>query len=276
MNQKLKIAICQHPISSDIKANLVFIIEQISIAKGQNADIAHFPECNLSSYAGVDFDNVLDQDSELLKVSINQIQNKARESKIWVIFGSHHFQNKNKKPFNSLFLINDKGDIVERYDKRLLAGLNGDLDNYHYKKGESAVTFFIKGIKCALLICHEWRYPELYREYKFQDVQLIFQSFYDGKLSDEEYKKDNGEQGELVVGTMKGNAANNYLWISISNTPDKESCFPGLLIKPNGHIVAKLKRNKTGVLIHEIDFDEKFEDPSQLNRTKIKRDIYGK
>jgi predicted amidohydrolase len=121
------------------------------------------------------------------------------------------------------------------------------------------------------LICHEWRYPELYREYKRMNVELIFQSFYDGGLSEGDYIYEGKEQGDLITGTLKGYAANNHLWISASNTGKRESCFPSLVIQPDGIIRNKLRRNMPGVLITEIDLDEQFIDPSGTWRGDILR-----
>jgi len=74
---------------------------------------------------------------------------------IWVILGSHHFEQDQTKPFNSLYIISDKGVIHDRYDKRLLTGTQGDMEHRHYTPGKKPVVFHINGIACGLLICHE-------------------------------------------------------------------------------------------------------------------------
>lgn len=72
------------------------------------------------------------------------------------------------KPHNSLYIINATGSIVDRYDKRFCAGdpeeSAGGL--VHYTPGDHLSVFTINGIRCGALICHDYRYPELYREYK--------------------------------------------------------------------------------------------------------------
>jgi len=131
------------------------------------------------------------------------------------------------------------------------------------------VVFDIKGIKCGLLICHEWRYPELYREYKKLKTEIIFQSWYDGKLPLVEYNNGGREHGDLIIGTVRGNAANNHIWISACNTCNKESSFPSFVAQPDGNILHKLNRNRSGILISEIDMDEKFSDPSRHWRERL-------
>ena len=52
---KLKIATCQFAVGGSIKRNARQICNFLRQAKKHKADIAHFPECALSGYAGKDF-----------------------------------------------------------------------------------------------------------------------------------------------------------------------------------------------------------------------------
>jgi predicted amidohydrolase len=179
-----------------------------------------------------------------------------------------------EKPFNCLWLIDPKGEIRERYDKRFLTGNFDEEEHYHYSAGMERVIFELGGISCGLLICHEWRYPELYRDYKKAGVQLIFQSWYDGGLSPSDYTNEGEELGSLITGYVRGNAANNYLWISASNTCRPESSFPAFVARPDGRIINKLKRNITGLMISEIHPDQDFTDPSGPWRDRAYEGIF--
>jgi len=267
--KKLTVATCQFPIDPDIKKNLKYIRQQIKYAHSKNSDIVHFSECCLSGYAGYEFQSFDKVQAEELNSSLTKIRKMASEMKIWVIIGSHHHESGGIKPFNSLYVINSNGEIIVRYDKRFLTGKQDELDHKYYTPGVKPVTFNINGIRCGLLICHEWRYPELYREYKALGTKIIFQSWYDAYLTKIKYLFEGKELGELIVGTVKGNAANNYFWISASNTSKKESNFSSFLVQPDGHIVNSLRRNRARVLINIIDFDEPFIDPSAYGRAKI-------
>ncbi len=266
----LTIATCQHPVSADIKSNLKAILKLVRSAKSQGADIAHFSECNLTGYAGLDFKDIDHNDKPVINDALEQLKELAGTLKIWLIIGAHHFNNNKQKPYNSLYLINDRGEIQDRYDKRLLAGTGVEMEHLHYAPGNRPVIFNIRGVNCGLLICHEWRYPELYREYKRLKSDLIFQSWYDGNLSADRYRSEGKELGELITGTVRGNAANNYLWISGSNTCLRESCFAAFLVRPDGKISGKLSRNSSGVLISKIDLGKSFGDPSGHLRDHIK------
>lgn len=274
MPRKLRIATSQFTSSGDISANCQIINDQIKEAGQENADVIHFQECGLSGYAGIDFENAADQNNVELMASLEQIKTTAAANNIWVLVGSHWYIQLEDKPRNSIFVIDSNGNEVGRYDKRILFGELGEGEHAHYSVGAGDFIFDINGVKCAALICHEWRYPELYREYKKQGVELVFQSFYDGHLTDEEFAKDGVEQRELVTGTMRGNAGNNYLWISASNTTAKESTFPCHVLRPDGRVANKIARNEPGICITDVDMDEQFADNSRIARGKILENYY--
>jgi len=267
---KLTIATCQHPVDGDIRSNLLSVVKLVRSAKSKGADIAQFSECNLTGYAGLDFKEINRNDRPVINDALEQLKALAGSLKIWLIIGAHHFNNGKQKPYNSLYLINDRGEIQDRYDKRLLAGTGVELEHLHFAHGKRPVIFNILGVNCGLLICHEWRYPELYREYKGLKADLVFQSWYDGNLSTARYRSEGKELGELITGTVRGNAANNYLWISGSNTSKKESCFPSFVVRPDGKVSGKLSRNRSGVLITKIDLKKSFADPSAHLRDRLK------
>jgi predicted amidohydrolase len=273
MNRELTIATCQFPVSADIKKNESFILKQLVLAKVKGADIAHFSESSLSGYAGIDFSSFKGRDEILLQTCLENIRKSSKNLKIWTIVGGHQFEKRHKKPFNCLWLINDKGEIVDRYDKRICAGKHGELEHLYYKPGKKPIQFKLKEFTCGLLICHEWRYPELYREYKHLGSEVIFQSWYDGNLSQKLYLNEGRELGDLITGTVRGNAANNYLWISASNTGKRESSFASFVARPDGKIDQQLRRNITGILITKVNLKKQYIDPSGPWRRRVYKGI---
>ena len=266
----LRIATSQFPVSPDIRKNVKTIEKQIVIASRQKAELIHFCECSLSAYGGIDFPFYSDESTAKINAEIIKIRALAHNHKIWVIFGAHTFEKGMEKPYNSLYVINDQGEIEHRYDKRFLAQF--DLD--WYAPGNKPGIFELKGIKCGLLICHEWRYPELYRQYYKMGVHVLFQSWYDGNYSEEEYREEGENLGEVIPGFVRGNAANNKLWISASNTSKKQQGFSAFVCRPDGVVAGKLKRNVSGVLITEIDFDKEYIDLSSHLRDEAIRMKY--
>ena len=114
----LKIATCQFAVGASIKRNGRQISKFLHRAKKARADIVHFSECALSGYAPVDFETFEQFDWQLLKDETEKIIQLAAKLQLWVVLGSTHRPVGRNKPRNSLYLINPKGKIASRYDKR--------------------------------------------------------------------------------------------------------------------------------------------------------------
>jgi len=201
-----------------------------------------------------------------------------------VILGSAHPLSGLHKPHNSLYIINPDGQIIDRYDKRFCSGnpVDNTGDLAHYTAGNHFAIFKINGIQCSTLICYDYRFPELYRALKQQRVDLVFHSFHAGNMDAARKRMMEEQVGEAyhvlnpgktlpeitIPATMISNAANNYLWISASNTSAQESCWGSFMVRPDGVIIRKLPKNEDELLITEIDLDHKYYDSTRLWRDR--------
>jgi predicted amidohydrolase len=220
----------------------------------------------------------------LLEGCVQRVLDLARESRIWVLLGSAHRLTAPHKPHNSLYVINDRGEIVDRDDKMFCAGdRSGDAGELaHYSPGSHFSVFSIRGVRCGALICHEYRYPELYREYKRRGVQLMFHSFHAGNIPPERFRAMQDAVGDgnrrlnrgatlpgiTMPATMIAEAANNHVWISCPNSSARESCWPSFFVRPDGVVTGRLRRNTAGVLISEMDTDEEIYDSTAAWRDR--------
>jgi predicted amidohydrolase len=220
-------------------------------AKKARADIVHFSECALSGYVGTDFPNFEGYDWDLLKEETEKIMSLVGKLKLWVVLGSTHRLTEPNKPHNSLYLINDKGSIVDRYDKRFCTV--GDLRRM--TPGNRFVYFTIKGVKCSLLICFDLRFPELYRELYKEGVNCIFQSFYNAR------QKGPSVHTHIMRQTMQCRAATNYFWASCANSSGYYSPYPSFFIQPDGKIVKQLRMHRAGMMVNSVDLKKIFYDP---------------
>lgn len=253
---KIRIASCQYPISSDIMENLRWIEKQLTEAKLRKVDIVHFPECALSGYPGVDMESLDDFDWKLLQKATDSVLTLARTFKTWVILGSIHPLSEGNKPHNCLYLINPEGEILDRYDKRFCTG--GDLQCF--SPGDHFVNFKVNGVDCGLLICYDIRFPELYREYRKSETDVIFQSFHNAR-------QGKGSIHPIIMHiTAQARAATNYFYMSLTNSSAPES-WPCYFITPDGLVRNKLEKNVPGILISDIDTGEKYYDASKTYRS---------
>lgn len=148
----------------------------------------HFSECCLSGYAGVEMDSFESFDWAALIEGTLEIQELAKELSVWVVVGSaHRLSGADSKPHNCLYIINDMGEIVDRYDKLFAVGSTSedDADLAHYSPGSHFSVFDVKGVRCGALICHDFRYPQLYSEYFTRGVQLMLHSYHNGHATED-------------------------------------------------------------------------------------------
>ena len=248
---KIRIASCQFPVSSDIQSNWNWIRKQMIEAHLKKATIVHFPECALSGYPGVDMDSLDEFNWEFLHSATDSVLQLAGELKLWVVLGSIHPLPGNYKPYNSLYLISPAGKIVDRYDKRFCTG--GDLK--YFSPGDHFVNFEINGVNCGLLICYDVRFPELFRQYRKRDTDVIFHSFYNARMQP-------GMIHPVIMHiTAQARAATNYFYMSLTNSSAPES-WPCYFITPDGLVQNKLTPNVPGVLISDVDLNTKYYDAS--------------
>ncbi|RSM71806.1 carbon-nitrogen hydrolase family protein [Actinoplanes sp. ATCC 53533] len=133
--------------------------------------------------------------------------------------------------------------------------------------GNHLTVFEINGVRCGTAICHDYRYPELYREYKRRDVQLMFHSYHAAHASartitamrahvgpDVQALNPGGTYpGITMPATMTAAAAASHMWISCPSSSARESCWAAFVIRADGITIGRLPRNRTGILITTVD-----------------------
>lgn len=257
----------QFAVSADIDANLAAIEGLMRQAWTAGADVVHFPEAALSGYAGVDFETFEGFDWPRLERATRTVMALARERELWTIVGSAHPLGEGRKPHNCAYVIDASGALVDRYDKRFCAGdaegLTGDLA--HYTPGDHFAVFEIAGVRCGVLICHDYRYPELYRAYHRLGVRMMFHGFHAGGLSSERFAQMEAGVGRHVLtgGTtlpgitmpagMIAAASNNNMWISCPNSSAPRSCWPSFMVRPDGVIPWTCEPEVEGWIVEEMD-----------------------
>jgi len=252
---KLLIATCQLPISGSVPTNAEWIRGQMRKASAQNAAIAHFPECALSGYSGVAYKNMDNFDWKQLHAETESIMKLADDLDLWVVLGSAHRLTGPNKPHNCLYVISPQGKIVTRYDKRFCT--SGDLK--HYSPGDYFATFEVNGVRCGLLICYDVRFPELYRQYHKLGVQVMFHSFHNAGMTEDNILP------KIMPTTVQARAASNYMFVSANNSCVKHS-WQSFFATPNGLVEKRLPLDEPGVMVNLADTQKKYYDASRRYR----------
>jgi predicted amidohydrolase len=215
------IATAQSPISADVRCNGRFIRELMQQARDHGARIVHFAEGALSGYSKSEVRDWTAFDWAAIREQLTQIASSAREFGIWVVVGCSHRLSEPHRPHNSLYVISDAGVIIGRYDKRFCS--NNEINNW-YSPGFEPLMFHLDGFKFGCALCIDAAFPEVFAEYERYDVDCVFLSAYSG---DPRYAT-----------MLRGHAAINSLWISISTPAQCSSTLPSGLIDPDGELLS--------------------------------------
>lgn len=241
MTQKLRIAICQFPVSCDIKRNAKLIIRFMKKAADADVDVIQFPETALTGYERTDFAPLNTDNWQHLEEQTEEIINLAKRLGLWVVVGSCRRVADSEKPANCIHVISNTGRIVGTYDKQKLTPAESDW----YTPGEGFLVVTINDVKCGFLICYEACFPALFEAYREKGVQLIFHSCHTVS------RKPRPLFQELTLAQIRTRAADNQMWISDSTSSARYSFSKDFIARPDGS-VRSLKRHIAGILVHDF------------------------
>jgi predicted amidohydrolase len=231
-------------ITPDVRANGAHIREMMGQARTEGARIIHFPEGALSGYAKNEVLAWQDVDWEYIRSEISLIAEAAKALGLWVVLGCNHQLNTPNLPHNSLYVISDKGELVDRYDKRLCS--HTEINGW-YSPGTSPVVIEVDGYRFGLALCIEVQFPELFMEYGRLGADAVLLSAY--------------AREPIFHVLAQAYAAANNLWISVSTPAQCATGLPVAVFAPDGSLAAKAASASAPAIIKTVldRDDEKYD-----------------
>jgi predicted amidohydrolase len=232
-----RIAIAQLPIIADARQNGRKVRAIMREAAAGNARLVQFPEGMLSGYAKNPIQDWSEVDWGIVREELEQIMLLAAELRIWVVLGSAHPLTPPHRPHNSLYIISDHGQIVNRYDKRMCSYTE---TTRFYAPGLEPIIFDVDGFRFGCIICVEINFPALFIEYDQLGVDCLLLSSY--------------PIDKIFYLKARAHAAIHNYWVALSVPSECQDLMMSGLIGPDGEACNHMTTAE-GLVIDEMDKD---------------------
>jgi agmatine deiminase len=162
------------------------------------------------------------------------------------------------KLYNSAVVLDSSGKVVERYHKVQLA------ENWP-APGDHLSVFRLAGVPCAIIICHDERYPELVRLPVLAGARVIFYLSHESRLKYETKLSPYRAQ-------IQARAVENTVYIAHANAPANDDATgshgQSRLIAPDGNLIAEASLFGEDVLTAQLDLKKATADNARRSLTR--------
>ena len=250
----MKIALIQLNTGNNINKNIVNACSMVKESIEKGADFILLPELfNFRDSVTVEYlyNNIAES---VPGKSLLPLMDMAKEFNVNILAGSIYERcNTSKKIYNTSVVINNKGRIICKYRKiNLFKALIGNLvidESSTFENGRNPVVCQINNWKIGLSICYDLRFPELYRNYFNQAVDII--------VVPSSFTYSTGRLHWEVL--LRARAIENYCYVLAPNQygidgNGAETYGHSMIVDPYGKVTNCLRNQEAGIVTEELKF----------------------
>ena len=263
----MKIAVVQLKASTNKETNLKKIINYISEAAKNQAELIAFPEFMMF------YTNSLQTSSQLANLSetingnfVKTIAKTAKENQIQVVGSFYEKSNKKDRVYDTSFVISKSGKIISTYRKIHLYDALGFRESDKMLSG-SKISKPVKTSmgKVGMMICYDLRFPEMSRSLAAAGSEILV-------VPSAWVKGDMKEEHWLTIN--KTRAIENGCYVISPDQVGNIYCGRSIVVDPYGKILLDMKK-KQGMGYVNIDLKRITQIRNLLPLLKNRRtDIY--
>ena len=203
-----------------------------------------------------------------LHAELEAIATLAAELRLWTVFGSIHRLTPPHRPHNSLYVISDEGEVVTRYDERMLS--NTKL-RFLYTPGSEPVTFEVDGVRFGCSLGMEVHFPEIFGEYERLDVDCVLFSTMGVPVV--QTPPGTSPDSSVFAAEALAHAATNSYWVSFAGCAQDAGLAPSGVISPLGRWAARAPMDAVAAVV-VVDLDDGTENLARPWRRQARAGIY--
>lgn len=263
MSRKMKVAAVQTSYGLDMKENLEKTIGFVRDAAKKGAQVILPSELFENIYFCTTQDPrwftgaaAVDQHPVVLGM-----QKVAKE--LGVVIPTSFFEKDGPHYYNSVAVIDHKGDVMGIYRKTHIPDGPGYSEKYYFRPGDLGFKVWdTKFGKIGVGICWDQWYPEVARAMMLKGAEVLFYPTAIG--SEPSTGIDTATEWQTA---MRGHSVSNHVPVVAANrigteknpaNNNSEQSFYGhsFITDSSGNIVEKFDAKAEGILVHEFDLDE--------------------
>lgn len=254
MSKEITIGLIQLSSSSVVEDNLQQAEKLIKASAADGADMVVLPEtfALMEKYNGQKLDFI---EQHLDGPIQGWMQRVAKENQVAIIGGTIAVASGvDDRPFARCYVYDKQGELVTYYDKIHMFDVAVKADEVYSESnntlaGDETKVFELMGVTFGLSVCYDLRFPELYRLYQLQGVQII--------LAPSAFTQKTGEVHWQLL--LQARAVENLCFVAASNQTgehdNKRKTFGhSMFIGPWGDVLGSMSQQE-GFINRAIDIE---------------------